>query len=279
MGIEDHASPRVGAQVGDARKRSGHLPVGIPRPHPFACRAKRSGLPGSISDGQRTASRGGMTVRRRTLRLCAISVAVAMLVGGCQNMNDTQRTQMEGAGGGVVAGAIIGAIFGGARGAALGAALGGTLGLGVGSVVAERKRHYADAENFYEAQIQLTQAKNSQLAQYNRDLSDRIAEYRHEIAVLQNQVRAGNADQLAASRTNAQIQATYAESKKMLDDAKRELSTQQEVAQELRRSKGEQASRTAQENEQVAALSSHIDALQQQVDTMASQSNQLQQFR
>jgi hypothetical protein len=206
-------------------------------------------------------------------------VAAAILVSGCQNMNDTQRTQVEGAGGGAVAGAVIGAIFGGARGAALGAALGGALGLGVGSAMAARKRQYADAESFYEAQIHLTQAKNAQLAQYNQELSGRIAEYRHEIALLQDQVRAGNADQLAASRTNAQVQATYAESIKILNDAKQELTTQQEVAQELGRSKGEQASRTVKENEQVAALSSHIDALELQVDTMASQSNQLQQFR
>jgi predicted RNase H-like nuclease (RuvC/YqgF family) len=212
-------------------------------------------------------------------RLGAALIAGSLLLSGCENMSDSQKTQLQGAGGGAALGGIVGAIFGDAKGAAIGSALGAAVGYGVGSAVADRKQQYATAEKFYDAQIRQTQATNQQLARYNRDLGRQVAGYRQEIAKLQTQVRSGNAQYEEASRTHRRIEASYAESKKTLDQAEQELEVQKQVADEMKQSAGQYASRTQQENEQVAALASHVSVLQQQVETLASQSNQLQQFR
>jgi hypothetical protein len=220
-----------------------------------------------------------MALHGRTFRLGAALVAGSLLLGGCQNMSDTQLTQAQGTFGGAGIGAAIGAMAGGGRGALIGSAIGALVGLTAGTAIAHRKQQYADAESFYEAQIHQTQTTNLQLARYNQDLSQQVAQYRRDVATLQTQIRAGNADYQAASRTQARIQASHAESAKMLEDSKKELELQRQVAEELRRTAGEQSSRTQRENEQVAALANHVSVLQQQVETMASQSNQLQQFR
>lgn len=220
-----------------------------------------------------------MVLQGRTRSACVILMAGAIMLSGCQNMSDTQTTQLQGAGGGALIGGVLGLVLGGAKGAAIGAAAGGALGLGVGSVVAERKRQYANAESFYDAQIQATRSRNRQLAQYNDGLARQIAEYRRDIASLRTQISAGSASNQVAIRTNERLQASYAQAKKMLADERHELDVQQRVAEEMRQSKGEQDARTQQEKQQVAALSDHINALQDQVDTLASQSSQLQQFK
>jgi chromosome segregation ATPase len=195
-------------------------------------------------------------------------------------MDDSGRTQLEGAGGGAAIGGLAGLLFGGdAKAAAIGSVVGAALGLGLGSALAERKQQYASAENFYDAQIVQTRNKNLQLARYNHNLSTQVSGYRQEIAELERRARSGAVNHAAASRTHEQVQASYAASAQTLEEAKRELKVQQQVAVELRQSTGEHAGRIRQENEQVAALSNHINVLQQQVETLASQSNQLQQFR
>ncbi len=176
-------------------------------------------------------------------------MAGAIMLSGCQNMSDTQTTQLQGAGGGALIGGVLGLVLGGAKGAAIGAAAGGALGLGVGSVVAERKRQYANAESFYDAQIQATRSRNRQLAQYNDGLARQIAEYRRDIASLRTQISAGSASNQVAIRTNERLQASYAQAKKMLADERHELDVQQRVAEEMRQSKGEQDARTQQEKQ------------------------------
>ena len=57
---------------------------------------------------------------------------VAIFLGGCANMSETQQGTAKGAGIGAVAGAVIGAATGGSRGAATGAVLGGAVGAGGG---------------------------------------------------------------------------------------------------------------------------------------------------
>jgi hypothetical protein len=220
-----------------------------------------------------------MILPRRTIRFSATLVVGALLLSGCQNMSDRQVTQAQSTGGGAVLGAVLGAVFGGARGAAIGSAAGAALGLGAGTLVAQRKQQYASDERFFDAQIQQTQARNWQLAQYNENLRRQIAGYNREIAMLQNQVEAGNVDLAVASRTHDRLQASYADCSRMLADSRRELKAQEQVAEELHRTAGEQAVQTRQEDAQVAALSRHVSVLQQQVDTLASQGNQLQQFR
>jgi predicted RNase H-like nuclease (RuvC/YqgF family) len=222
---------------------------------------------------------GHMASISRTGRLSTVLMAGSLLLGGCENMNDSQTTQLQAAGGGAVIGGIIGALLGDTEGAAIGSTLGAALGFGVGSAVADRKQQYATTEKFYDAQISQTRANNQQLAQYNRDLSRQVAGYRQEIAELQNQTWTSNVKYQTANRTQRQVEASYAESSKALEQAQEELEVQKQVAEDLRQSAGQYASRTRQENEQVAALASHVSVLQQQVETLASQSNQLQQFR
>lgn len=57
-------------------------------------------------------------------------LAVALVLGGCANMTETQRGTAQGAGIGAAAGAVLGALTGGSKGATTGA----VLGAGVGAV-------------------------------------------------------------------------------------------------------------------------------------------------
>jgi outer membrane protein OmpA-like peptidoglycan-associated protein len=64
-------------------------------------------------------------------RIFTISLAGSLVLAGCADMNQSQKSTAEGAGIGAAAGAVIGAIAGGGKGAAIGAAAGaGTGALG-----------------------------------------------------------------------------------------------------------------------------------------------------
>ncbi len=65
-------------------------------------------------------------------------LAVAVVLSGCANMSDTQRTTAQGAGIGAVAGAVIGAAAGGSRGAATGAVVGAGAGAVGGYIWSQR---------------------------------------------------------------------------------------------------------------------------------------------
>jgi len=66
-----------------------------------------------------------------TKRVLTLSVMSSLVLAGCADMNQSQRSTAEGAGIGAAAGAVIGAIAGGGKGAAIGAAAGaGTGALG-----------------------------------------------------------------------------------------------------------------------------------------------------
>ena len=57
-------------------------------------------------------------------RIFTISLAGSLVLAGCADMNQSQKSTAEGAGIGAAAGAVIGAIAGGGKGAAIGAAAG-----------------------------------------------------------------------------------------------------------------------------------------------------------
>lgn len=220
-----------------------------------------------------------MIVQPEPTKARAALLACAVLLGGCQGMSDSSMTQLQGTGAGAGLGALIGGLAGGNSGALIGAAIGGAAGLGLGSAVAYHKREYADAESVYDAQIRRTGEKNVELAQYNEALGQQIAEYHREIASLQAQMRAGKADYQAARRTEQRLQASYAECSRMLEDGRRVLAEQEQLRDAFRRSDSNESARLRRENAQIAALSNHVSVLQQQSETMASQGNQLQQFR
>ena len=66
------------------------------------------------------------------------SILVAFTLGGCANMNETQKTTAKGAGIGAAGGAVIGAVIGGTKGAVIGAAVGGVGGGIAGNVWSKR---------------------------------------------------------------------------------------------------------------------------------------------
>lgn len=220
-----------------------------------------------------------MVLHPGAARPAALLITGSVLLGGCQFMDDGSVTRLQGTGTGAGIGALIGGIAGGRSGALLGSALGAAAGLGLGSLVAGSKQQYVDTEEFYEAQIRRAEEKNLELALYQESLGQQIGDYNREIASLHAQMRAGRADFQAARWTEERLQASYAECVRRLEDGRRELGEQQLVAERLRQAAGGESSRMQRENAQIAALANHVGVLQQQVETMASQSNQLQQFR
>ncbi len=68
---------------------------------------------------------------------CTVALAAAVLLSGCQSMNERQRGSAAGAGVGAVAGAVIGSATGGKAGT--GAVIGGILGGVVGNVWSKRQ--------------------------------------------------------------------------------------------------------------------------------------------
>jgi hypothetical protein len=220
-----------------------------------------------------------MILQWKGLHFCAVVAIGAFVLSGCQGMTDTQRTQAEGTAGGAAIGALLGGVLGGGKGAAFGAAAGGLSGLIAGVMVAQHKNQYATAENFYDTQIDQTRARNMQLASYNNDLNLQVGYYRQQIAMLETAVQTGNANLQSASDVQRQVAAKYAESSKMLEASEQDLEQQNEVVSALRRSAGDQAAVTRRETQEVAMLSDHVRVLQGQVQTLASQSSQLEQFR
>jgi hypothetical protein len=204
----------------------------------------------------------------------------ALLLSGCQNMGDTRTTQTQGAVGGAVAGALAGGLIGkSAAGALIGTAIGALLGFGAGSAIAENKEQYANTEAIYDAAIARTLENNRQMARYNDELSYEVSGYQMEINNLYTLAQSGSVDRDAAQRTHNLVLASYAGSSRTLAEAMDELKVQEQVALEMGRTGTADASRAQMQLEQVSALSGHIDVLRQQVETLASQSNQLQQFR
>jgi len=67
------------------------------------------------------------------------SVVLALLLGGCANMTETQKGTAKGAAIGAGAGAVVGAIAGKGKGAAIGAAVGAAAGAVAGNVWTKRQ--------------------------------------------------------------------------------------------------------------------------------------------
>lgn len=97
----------------------------------------------------------------RTLMISAISSAI--LLGGCANMDETQRGTAQGAGIGALAGAVIGQVAG--KNAATGAVIGGIAGAVAGNVWS--KRMQAQREAMEQAtrgtDVEVTRTQDNQL--------------------------------------------------------------------------------------------------------------------
>ena len=106
-----------------------------------------------------------------------LSLMIVMLgMTGCvqPNMNDSQRTKLEGTGTGALAGAAIGAMLGGRQGAMWGATLGAGAGLAAGSYVAGQKSKYAKKEDALNSNIASARETNKETRAYNKTLKKKI---------------------------------------------------------------------------------------------------------
>ena len=74
----------------------------------------------------------------KQMKITALLLAAALMLGGCGTMNYTAKGGAIGAGSGTAAGAIIGGLIGKGKGAAIGAAVGAAVGAGVPGLTAER---------------------------------------------------------------------------------------------------------------------------------------------
>ena len=66
------------------------------------------------------------------------ALTLAMLVSGCNSMNNTGKGALYGGGGGAALGAGLGAIIGGGKGAGIGSAIGAAVGAGAGALIGRR---------------------------------------------------------------------------------------------------------------------------------------------
>lgn len=71
-------------------------------------------------------------------KLIVTLIAMVFALGGCANMNETQKDTAKGAAIGAGAGAVIGAVAGGSKGAAIGAVVGGAAGGIAGNIWSKR---------------------------------------------------------------------------------------------------------------------------------------------
>ncbi len=101
-----------------------------------------------------------------SLLLCGL-----LTFGSCNNMNNTAKGGLIGAGGGAALGAIIGGIAGHGKGAAIGAAIGTAVGAGAGVIIGKKMDKAAEAAKQVEgAQVdQITDANGLQAVKVTFD--------------------------------------------------------------------------------------------------------------
>jgi hypothetical protein len=127
----------------------------------------------------------------RPVRFLAV-ISLAFSLSGCANIqDDTQRTKVEGTGGGAIIGAIIGgglaALAGGggnsiARGAMIGGAAGALLGNAYANHVVAKKKAYASEEAWLDSCIASAKASNANAVAHNQKLATQIAQLKQQIS-------------------------------------------------------------------------------------------------
>ncbi len=100
----------------------------------------------------------------KELKATSLLLSGLFLLGSCNNMNNTTKGGLLGAGGGAALGAIIGSIAGNGKGAAIGAAIGTAVGAGAGVIIGKKMDKAAEAARQVEgAQVeQITDANGLQ---------------------------------------------------------------------------------------------------------------------
>lgn len=97
----------------------------------------------------------------RNVKLTALLLCGAMLLGSCGSMNNTTKGGIIGGGSGAAAGAIIGGLIGKGKGAAIGAAIGTAVGAGTGVVIGKKMdKKAAEAAKIEGAQVEMVTDQN-----------------------------------------------------------------------------------------------------------------------
>lgn len=95
------------------------------------------------------------------VKLTALLLCGAMLLGSCGSMNNTTKGGIIGGGSGAAAGAIIGGLIGKGKGAAIGAAIGTAVGAGTGVVIGKKMdKKAAEAAKIEGAQVEMVTDQN-----------------------------------------------------------------------------------------------------------------------
>lgn len=91
----------------------------------------------------------------KTMKITAILLSGALLLGSCSSMNKTTKGGIIGGGSGTAAGAIIGGLIGKGKGAAIGAAIGAVVGTGAGVAIGHKMdKKAAEAARIEGAQVE-----------------------------------------------------------------------------------------------------------------------------
>lgn len=204
----------------------------------------------------------------KSAKTTVIAVLVGSLSFGCANMDDTSRTQAEGAGMGVLLGALIGAAVGDEKGALIGAAVGGGLGYMVGNEVAKRKQAYATTEEFLDAEIARTEEFNATAVAYNNRLNTEIASLERESRNLRARYDSGKTQKNTLVAKRADLQKRIDESHKLEETLAKEHEVQTAILAEERKSR-------PANDAYLARLEKEVQELQKNLDTLREGSTQL----
>lgn len=204
----------------------------------------------------------------KSLKLTVTALLVGGLATGCANMDDQSRTKAEGAGVGALIGGVLGYAIGGDRGALIGAAAGAGVGYAVGNEVANRKKEYANTEDFLDGEIARTHEFNATAVAYNQKLGKDIVALEKESQKLRASYDKGavKKDSLAAKRND--LQKRIADSKKLEDTLAKEQEVQTAILDEQR------ATRPANDP-YITRLEKEVQGLQNNLDKLREGSTQL----
>lgn len=107
----------------------------------------------------------------KKIKITSLLLCGLLTFGSCNNMNNTTKGGLVGAGGGAALGAIIGGIAGHGKGAVIGAAIGTAVGTGAGVIIGKKMDKAAEAAKQVEgAQVdQITDANGLQAVKVTFD--------------------------------------------------------------------------------------------------------------
>jgi flagellar biosynthesis GTPase FlhF len=215
-------------------------------------------------------------MKNRALSTSVVTLTLIMMLAwlsGCAttggNMSDSDRTRMEGATAGAVGGAIIGALVSKnkVQGALIGAAIGGLAGGAFGHIVAKRKESYASKEEALEQEIAWHQQFTQEVKANNRQLRQRIASYKRDIAQLKRQ-------QISQQQKKTQLAKQSQQLTKEVNQAQKQLTVINEQLAESSR-KQKQYGSNAQLRREIAKLKKERDVLRGHIKQLNAANNSL----